>query len=66
MIDSNIIDLNDFVMEFLELEVPIRYLCNEDCKGLCPKCGKNLNEGECDCPKKEKNPAFKVLDNFFD
>ena len=66
MIESNVIELTDFAMEFLELEVPIRYLCDEDCRGLCPKCGKNLNEGKCDCPTKEKNPAFNILDNFFD
>ena len=65
MIESNIIELADFAMEFLELEAPLRYLCSEECKGLCAKCGKNLNEGECNCPAKEKNPAFKVLDNFF-
>lgn len=65
MIEANVIELAEFAMEFLELEVPIRYLCSDDCKGLCSKCGKNLNEGECDCPKKEKNPAFKILDNFF-
>ena len=65
MINSNTLELTDFAMEFLELEVPIRYLCSDDCKGLCQKCGKNLNEGECTCPIKEKNPAFKILDNFF-
>lgn len=66
IVDSNIVDLTEFAIEFLMLEVPVRYLCDEDCKGLCPKCGKNLNMGECGCPKKEVNPSFKVLDNFFD
>lgn len=65
ILDSNIIDLTEFAMEFLALEAPLRYLCSEDCKGLCTKCGKNLNEGDCDCPKKEKNPSFEILDNFF-
>jgi len=63
---ASIIDLREFLTEFLFLEVPLRYLCSEDCKGLCQKCGKDLNAGECDCPKKERNSAFKVLDNFFD
>ena len=66
IIEFNTIELDNFAIEFLELEVPIRYLCDEECKGLCPKCGKNLNEEDCNCPKKEKNPAFKVLDNFFE
>lgn len=63
--NASIIDLREFMTEFLALEVPLRYLCSEDCRGLCQKCGKDLNTGECDCPKKEKNPAFKVLDDFF-
>ena len=62
---EGIINISDFIREFLGLEVPLRYLCSEDCKGLCPKCGKDLNNGDCACPKKEKNPAFAVLDDFF-
>ena len=64
--NAGIIDLREFLAEFLSLEVPLRYLCSEDCKGLCQKCGRDLNAGECDCPKKEINPAFKILDNFFE
>ena len=62
---AGVINISDFIREFLGLEVPLRYLCDEECKGLCPNCGKDLNDGECSCPKKEKNPAFAVLDNFF-
>ena len=43
------IDLSDDFRESLLLELPTRILCSEDCKGLCPYCGKNLNEGECNC-----------------
>ena len=63
---DGILDLDDFIVEFLGVHVPYRYLCSEDCKGLCQKCGKDLNDGECSCPKKEKNPAFKILDGFFE
>jgi uncharacterized protein len=63
---DGILDLDDFIVEFLGVHVPYRYLCSEDCRGLCQKCGKDLNEGECCCPKTEKNPAFEVLDNFFE
>lgn len=41
------IDLNPLVREFLLLEVPINPLCRADCKGLCPVCGNNLNETQC-------------------
>ena len=62
---DGILELDDFIVEFLGVHVPYRYLCSEDCKGLCHKCGKDLNEGDCSCQKTEKNPAFKILDDFF-
>lgn len=42
------IDLEPLVHEYLTLEIPIRPLCREDCKGLCPECGENLNERICE------------------
>jgi len=63
---DGILDLDDFIVEFLGVNVPYRYLCSEGCRGLCQKCGKNLNAGDCGCPKAEKNPAFKILDDFFE
>ena len=64
--NPGVVDLRDFAAEFLSLEAPLRYLCGEDCKGLCQSCGNDLNSSECGCPQKPKNPAFKALDNFFD
>ena len=61
---EGIFDTSDFITEFLGLEVPYRYLCREECMGLCRKCGMDLNEGTCKCDKKEKNPAFDILDGF--
>jgi len=46
---SPAIDLDPDIREEIILEYPIKPLCKTDCKGLCPKCGKNLNEGKCDC-----------------
>lgn len=43
------IDLNPDIREEIILEYPIKPLCSVNCKGLCPKCGKNLNEGGCSC-----------------
>jgi uncharacterized protein len=43
------VDLRDYAM----LAIPMKKLCREDCKGLCPKCGKDLNESECKCDKDE-------------
>ncbi len=43
------IDLAEMVKELILLESPKVIYCKDDCKGLCPTCGKNLNNGECDC-----------------
>jgi uncharacterized protein len=46
---DNTLDMNGLAMTDLLLELPTKILCKEDCAGLCMKCGKNLNEGACDC-----------------
>lgn len=43
------IDLTDAVRQTVLLSVPVKPLCSTDCKGLCPKCGMNLNRGRCNC-----------------
>jgi uncharacterized protein len=43
------IDLNPDIRDQIILDYPIKPLCNLNCKGLCAKCGKNLNEGGCSC-----------------
>jgi len=50
-LDSSItfIDLNPEIREEVILEYPIKFLCDSNCKGLCVKCGKNKNEGGCNC-----------------
>ena len=55
------LDLISPVEEEIMLEMPSRTLCREDCKGLCHKCGKNLNEGDCDCEKHEVDPRLAIL-----
>ena len=46
---SRTIDLDQDIREEIILDYPIKPLCRPDCKGLCPRCGKNLNEGGCSC-----------------
>ena len=43
------VDIDSDVRDEIVLEHPIRILCRKDCRGLCPTCGSNLNEGSCDC-----------------
>ena len=63
---SGKLDIDEQLLELLELDFPTRILCREDCKGLCQRCGKDLNEGPCDCPTVEINPAFASLLAKFD
>ena len=53
-------DLDDIVRTVFVLNLDSKLLCSEDCKGLCHRCGKNLNEGPCDC-RKELDPRFAAL-----
>lgn len=59
--ESGHIDLASFLREDMILSRPLRSLCKPDCKGLCPQCGKDLNEGACDCVKEDINPQMAVL-----
>ena len=55
------LDLYELVLTEVVLNVPFKHLCKEDCKGICQKCGKNLNEGDCGCNHKEVDPRLAVL-----
>ena len=66
VIENGMLDLDEEISEELLLSFPMRFLCREDCPGLCPKCGKPLREGDCGCPKFEPDPRLAVLKNFFD
>jgi uncharacterized protein len=46
---QTVIDLADDVRQTVLLSFPLKNVCREDCRGLCSRCGKNLNEGPCDC-----------------
>lgn len=58
---GGVIELDELVIEALELAIPMKPLCQPDCKGLCPNCGKNLNEGPCKCKVDEGFQPFKKL-----
>ncbi len=58
------IDLSEDLRESFLLEVPVRILCSDDCEGLCPNCGQNLNEEKCDCrlePEEAQTSKFADL-----
>ena len=66
IIEDGFLDLDEALMDQLEMEFPLRFLCKDDCKGLCQKCGKNLNEGDCGCQKKDIDPRLAPLQKLLD
>lgn len=60
------IEIKNDVREFALLAVPMKNLCKEDCKGLCYKCGADLNTEQCKCTNDEIDPRWKPLMNLKD
>ncbi|HEY1443344.1 MAG TPA: DUF177 domain-containing protein [Acidimicrobiales bacterium] len=60
-IDDDVVDLAPLVRDTVVLELPAAPLCREDCAGLCPQCGANLNEGPCGCVA-PRDPRWANLD----
>ena len=58
--------LEDVLKEQVLLSLPIKMVCREDCKGLCPQCGQNLNNGSCDCSPKISDPRWAALEGLRD
>jgi uncharacterized protein len=58
------IDLAELAREQIILNLPVRFLCSEECKGLCPKCGANKNTVNCNCEEKEIDPRWSALKNL--
>lgn len=55
------LDLDELIYTEVLLSLPMKHLCRADCKGICPKCGKNLNKGDCGCTSKEIDPRLQKL-----
>ena len=66
--DDGVIDISEPIHATLVLETPVMPLCREDCRGLCPVCGHNLNEGDCEhvgqAPDDGADNPFAVLKNL--
>jgi uncharacterized protein len=55
------VDLVGVVTEQIYLGLPLKPICDEGCRGLCPRCGVNLNQSTCECPKEEIDPRLAPL-----
>lgn len=60
--DGETIEIDQLVAEQIFLGLPFKALCSEDCRGICPRCGVNLNDEECRCAADRKSSAFSQLE----
>ena len=65
VVESGVLDLDELIQEEIQLFLPSKILCKEDCRGLCQNCGKNLNFGECGC-EKATDPRLEALLQLLD
>jgi uncharacterized protein len=63
-IHGETIDLDVRIKEQVFLSLPMKSICREECLGLCPLCGANLNEGPCQCGRQKTNLAFSKLESL--
>ncbi len=59
--EGDAVDLDELVREQILLALPSRHLCREDCKGLCPTCGADLNAEACSCEQRGVDPRWAAL-----
>ncbi len=64
--DEKTVDITEFVRDALILEIPLKPLCSDDCRGLCPVCGTNLNEETCSCGETRVDDRWKKLEDLLD
>jgi len=57
--------VEELIQEVVRIEYPLQHICGLECKGLCPKCGVNLNHGDCTCEDDEIDPRLEKLKNLF-
>lgn len=65
LLEDMTLDVKRLTLEDIYLSLPSKFLCDDDCKGICPSCGVNLNEKSCDC-KKDIDPRLEALLGFLD
>lgn len=59
------LDVDQLLSNELLLNLPMKVLCKEDCKGICNRCGANLNHGECGCDRSSPDPRMSVIQDIF-
>jgi uncharacterized protein len=64
--EQHVLDLAEVVRQMILLATPMYPVCRPDCAGLCPRCGQNLNEGQCDCTIEVTDPRWSKLQTLLD
>lgn len=59
--ENDLFDITEIVRESILAALPMKILCRDDCRGLCLKCGQNLNRGQCECDTTEIDPRLAIL-----
>ncbi|MFC1933586.1 DUF177 domain-containing protein [Chloroflexota bacterium] len=59
--EYNVLDLTEAIRQYALLATPMKPLCRDDCAGLCPTCGCNLNQTSCNCPPHPADPRWSAL-----
>jgi len=62
--EGNLLDLDKAIEDNIILNLPMKKLCSQDCKGLCEKCGTNLNDKQCNCSEDSINPQMEKLRDY--
>ncbi len=65
-IEDFVLDAKEFVRQQVETHLPMASLCRPDCRGICPQCGQNLNEGPCQCEPDTGASPFTKLKELLD
>ena len=63
-VSGNVIDISGSIQAAIFSSIPMQFLCKEDCKGLCPVCGIDLNNNECNCEVEVYDPRFAIFRNL--
>ncbi|MBE7022952.1 MAG: DUF177 domain-containing protein [Ruminococcaceae bacterium] len=64
ILSGTAVEIDEIVLANIFVNLPTKRLCHEECKGLCPNCGQNLNQSECCCDTRPADPRFDILDKL--
>lgn len=65
VIEEGKLDIDALLLDEISINWPMKVLCSTDCKGICMKCGKDLNEGSCDCDTFVPDPRMAAIGDIF-